>query len=327
MIDTSTDRLLEEWGNRLLRGRRHFASDGLPIGGRLGAGTVRREVRAIVRRAPQVMVKVTGGGRGMRAIKAHMAYISKRGNLEAEDQEGNRYKGREAIGQLAREWRHAGTHIPQKSNRREAFNIILSMPRGTEPIVVRAAAREMVRDQFKGHRVAMVLHEHQENPHVHVVVRAERDDGRRLNPRKADLYRWRERFAAALRSYGIEAAATRQVVRGIDRRPDRLWETAARSAGRLDREQAPRSWQGAGRARSEAFQNWRQLEQAFSKSPDPKDRELADEVRRFIVETPAFAREVKRMPERQQLQMRKQREVEREQRGYERGREITGPER
>ena len=93
MIDASTDRLLEEWGNRLLRGRRGYRSDGLPVGGRLGAGSVRREVRAIVRRAPQVMVKVTGGGRGMRAIKAHMAYISKRGNLEVEDQEGNRYKG------------------------------------------------------------------------------------------------------------------------------------------------------------------------------------------------------------------------------------------
>jgi hypothetical protein len=136
--------------------------------------------------------------------------VSKRGNLEVEDQEGNRYKGREVIEQLAREWRHAGTHIPEKSNRREAFNVILSMPRGTEPTVVKAAAREMVRSEFKGHRFAMVLHEHQENPHVHVVVRAERDDGRRLNPRKPDLHRWRERLAEALRGYGIEAAATRQ---------------------------------------------------------------------------------------------------------------------
>ncbi|HEV3192976.1 MAG TPA: hypothetical protein VGY54_20860, partial [Polyangiaceae bacterium] len=129
------------------------------------------------------------------------------------------------------------------------------------------------------------------------------------------------------RSYGIEAAATRQVVRGVDRRPDRRWEIAARSAGRLHRERAPKTWQGVDRARSEVFQNWRQLEQALSKSPDPKDRELADEVRRFIVETPAFAREVRRMPAHQQFQNRQQREVEWEKRGYERGREITGPER
>ena len=30
-----------------------------------------------------------------------------------------------------------------------------------------------MRNEFKGHRFATVLHEHQENPHVHVVVRAE----------------------------------------------------------------------------------------------------------------------------------------------------------
>ena len=226
-----------------------------------------------------------------------------------------------------REWRHAGTHIPEKSDRREAFNITLSMPRGTEAIVVRAAAREMVQEQFNGHRVVMVLHEHQENPHVHVVVRAERDDGRRLNPRKADLHRWRERFAAALRSYGIEAAATRQVVRGAERRPERLWEIAARSDGRLRRERAPLSRRSVAPAKSESLQNWRQLEQALSKSSDPKDRELAGEVRRFILETPAFAREVQRLPVHQQFRDREQRDVEREERGYDRGREIVGPER
>ena len=38
--------------------------------------------RQVVRRAPQVMVKVTGGGRSMAAIAAHFRYISKNGRLE-----------------------------------------------------------------------------------------------------------------------------------------------------------------------------------------------------------------------------------------------------
>ena len=38
----------------------------------------------------------------------------------------------------------------------------------------------------------MVLHDHQANPHVHLSVRAESKNGRRLNPRKTDLQRWRE---------------------------------------------------------------------------------------------------------------------------------------
>ena len=288
MTSAETDRLLEEWGDRLLRRRRH--SDGLPTLGGLRANAVRREVRALVRRAPQVMVKVTGGGRGMGAIKAHMAYISKRGRLDAEDQEGERHKGREAIGALAWEWRYAGTRIPEVSRRREAFNIILSMPRGTEGVVVQAAARELMREEFRGHRYAMVLHEHQENPHVHVVVRAERDDGRRLNPRKADLHRWRERFAAALRGYGIEAAATRQAVRGIMRRPDRLWEIAARNEGRLRRERAPVNDKSLMSEYAEALKTWSELGQAFASSQDPEDRALAGEVERFIRAAPIFAR-------------------------------------
>ena len=40
-----------------------------------------RIVATVVRRAPQVMVKVTGGGRGMTAIAAHLRYISKNGRL------------------------------------------------------------------------------------------------------------------------------------------------------------------------------------------------------------------------------------------------------
>ena len=36
-----------------------------------------RIAAAVVRGAPQVMVKVTGGGRGMKAIAAHFRYISR----------------------------------------------------------------------------------------------------------------------------------------------------------------------------------------------------------------------------------------------------------
>lgn len=287
MISSDTDLKLEEWGDRLFRRRR--PSDGLPLL-RMSARAVRREVRSAVRRAPQVMVKVTGGGRGMGAIKAHMAYISKRGRLEVEDQEGERHNGREAVAELAWEWGYAGTRIPDVSHRREAFNIILSMPRGTEPAVVRAAARDVMREQFRGHRYAMVLHQHQENPHVHVVVRAESDDGRRLNPRKADLYRWRERFAAVLRSYGIEAAATRQAVRGVMRRPDLLWEQVARSEGRLQKQRAPLRERSLMPARDEALRSWAELAQAFAMSPEPGDRDLAEEIERFVRTAPVFAR-------------------------------------
>jgi hypothetical protein len=79
--------------------------------------------------------------------------------------------------------------------------------------------------------------DHQANPHVHISVRAESKHGKRLNPRKADLHRWRETFAAKLRKRGIEAEATR----GVGRRYPELWQVKAGEDGRLLRAPRPRS--------------------------------------------------------------------------------------
>ena len=67
--------------------RSHDATAVGAIGAR--AAAVRARIQAtVVRRAPQVMVKVTGGGRGMGAIAAHFRYISKGGRLPFEDDRG-----------------------------------------------------------------------------------------------------------------------------------------------------------------------------------------------------------------------------------------------
>src|SRR5690242_6858848 len=54
------------------------------------------QIRRTVRRTPEVMVKVTGGGRNTGAVVAHFAYISRRGKLEIETDEGERIAGRDA---------------------------------------------------------------------------------------------------------------------------------------------------------------------------------------------------------------------------------------
>jgi relaxase-like protein len=278
-----TDRSIEEIGERLFHPRRGGGSaDGLPLPAfsRLGATAIRGEIRAVVRRAPQVMVKVTGGGRGTDAIRAHLQYVSKRGEREIEDQDGTRHNGRAGIRELINEWRVAGTAIPPSSPRREAFNIMLSMPRGTEPGLVLAAARAFSRREFQGHRYAMVLHRHQANPHVHLVVRAEGDDGRRLNPRKADLHRFRERFAMELRSLGVEAAATRQAARGRQVRPTPLWELkSGREGGK--RSAAPAIRRPAER-QLWALRAWRDAARCLARSESGDDRRLSVQITEFV---------------------------------------------
>ena len=204
------DAELQKWG-RMLFGRAKPGPRHPSRGVRIPApDVVRREVRLAVQRAPQVMVKVTGGGRGMGVIRAHMNYIDREGDGLI-DQAGERHQGRE----LARQWAREGTPIPERSDRREAFNIMWSMPAGTDSRKLLGAVQALAARQFAGHKYVMALHTHQANPHVHLLVRAESDTGVRLNPRKADLHEWRMEFAAELRERGIAAAASRQAARGV----------------------------------------------------------------------------------------------------------------
>lgn len=271
-------------GNRIVKGKPQPRLSGQAAQQR--AAAIRRRIEAtVVRRAPQVMVKVTGGGRGMTAIAAHFRYISKNGRLEIEDQRGETMRGKDTLHDLADEWRLGGSLIPNEAepgHRREAFNIMLSMPRGTDPTSVHWAAREFAKFELADHKYVMVLHDHQANPHVHISVRAESVRGRRLNPRKTDLHRWRETFAAKLRERGIEAEATRQATRGAARRYPELWQVKARGDGRLLKRPVAGKLSVAGQASREAAQkSWRELAKALAATGSEVDQRLARSIEAF----------------------------------------------
>jgi type IV secretory pathway VirD2 relaxase len=89
------------------------------------------------------------------------------------------------------------------------------MPSPTPADKVLAAARKFAREKFAlQHRYAMVLHTDQQHPHVHVVVKAESEEGRRLHIDKAMLRAWRDDFARLMREQGVAANATPRVIRG-----------------------------------------------------------------------------------------------------------------
>jgi hypothetical protein len=89
------------------------------------------------------------------------------------------------------------------------------MPTPTPADKVLAAARKFAREKFTlQHRYAMVLHTDQQNPHVHLVVKAESEQGNRLHIDKAMLRTWREDFAQLMREQGVAANATPRVARG-----------------------------------------------------------------------------------------------------------------
>ena len=183
-------------------------------------------VRRTVTHAPEVLIKVTGGGgaSSSRGIKAHFSYISRRGELEIETDDGERLKGRDAGLSLLEDWNldldeHRKRPDLFATNRRQApklvHRLIFSMPASTPPDKVLSAVRDFAREEFGlKHRYAMVLHTDEPHPHVHVVVKAMSEDGVRLNIRKATLRAWRQEFARHLRQHGVEANATERAVRG-----------------------------------------------------------------------------------------------------------------
>lgn len=106
-----------------------------------------------------------------------------------------------------------------------------------------------------------------------------------LNPRKADLHRWRETFAEKLRERGVEAEATRQATRGRSRNFEPLWRIKAREDGRL-RTSRPTAKSGtqAVTARAEAVEAWMQVGRALATSAEKADRDLARSIAAFVQE-------------------------------------------
>jgi hypothetical protein len=185
------------------------------------------QIRRTIRRVPEVMIKVTGGGRSFRAVTAHIAYIGHYGEVELESDRGERIP-EDAQEEFLRTWHlevSAGQYrskLPARSvasGIKLVHNVVLAMPAGTPPGKVLAAAKAFAREKFSAHRYVLALHTHQRHPHVHLVVKAEREtQPGRLHIDKAMLREWRQDFARMMREQGIAANATPRAARGQTKR-------------------------------------------------------------------------------------------------------------
>lgn len=278
----------------------------------LGVTLTPRQARTIaltVKRAPEVIVKVSGGARTIAGMQAHFAYIGRDGELGVEVDYGFNLVGKGFEKKLAPDWdldllAHRRQDARSITGKRQApklvHNLIFSMPPGTSPKNVLAAVRKLAVNEFAlQHRYALVLHTDEAHPHVHLVVKAESEQGVRLNIRKATLRHWREQFAENLRELGISANATERAVRGEMRTPkkDGIYRAAQRGESMRQiqevrdlRERAPdsvrrfaRGSETLQRTRVAVVTGWhaiaRQLEEAGA-------YELAEDVNRFVERMP-----------------------------------------
>ena len=273
-------------------------------------GDVRARLGRVARRVPEVMVKVTGRTRGAGHLGAHLNYITRHGDLEAEDRDGLTILGRGEVGELARDW-EAMAELDRRRTVRTptSLSVVLSMPASTDPTALRDAARDFAQRTFgETHDYVFVLHTDADHPHVHLTVRALGDQGQRLNPKKADLEAWRQVFALALRDRGVEAEATPRRARGVTRKAERTplrkirerhetghgelskvrraaYRDAAKAAFKGETERTP--WETRMLERQAQVRGlYLAQAQLLRRSPDPADRALASKVEAFVRSMP-----------------------------------------
>lgn len=262
------------------------------------------QVARTVRRAPEVMVKVSGGGTSAKGVFAHFKYLNRRPEFEIETDNGEHLQGRGSVKELVEDWdleldaeeaKSAYSGRPGRKPVKLVHNIVLSMPAGTPAKGVLAASQVFAREQFAlKNRYAMVLHTDQPHPHVHLVVKAMGEQGQRLNIRKAMLRKWRLEFARHLRERGIDANATQRAVRGENKTPTRdgIYRAMLRGDSTHMRNRAERvakeilmgDWRiDPGKAtlsktRREIGRGWQAVGEILDRQGES---ELADRVRRF----------------------------------------------
>lgn len=198
-------------------------------GGALGSAA---RFYSMVRRAPEVMVKITGGGKTAGQVFQHLTYIGRNGKVVIENEEGDTLQ---APGEVRDELAGWGIDTMKGAGRyRQAHNVMLSMPKGTPPEKVLEAARKFAQERFGGERPYMLaLHTDKAHPHVHICVRMEGyEPGQRLFIRKPDLQAYREQFAQKMTERGIEATATPRDWRGVTRKGQKPGVYRAAKAGR-----------------------------------------------------------------------------------------------
>jgi hypothetical protein len=257
-----------------------------------------------VRRTPEVMVKVLSkDSNNLRSVARHLNYIDRYGALGLETDDRDQVQGRGAGKALVADWdldldaerRNAELSPARERAPKLVHKIMLSMPPGTSPKGVLAAARNFAREEFAlKHHYALVLHTDEPHPHVHLVVKAVSEQGVRLNISKTTLRGWRQEFARHLREQGIAANATERSGRGQTQTPkkDGIYraslrgqsthmkartETVARElvAGRLRVEPAKLAML---RTRNVIRDGWEAVAEILTRQRQP---DLAQQVRRF----------------------------------------------
>lgn len=208
---------------------RRVGSDGGPVRKVWRAG---KAPRAPVPNQQEVIVRVTARTRSPQALLRQLDYVTRRAALPGEVRGGRVLHTRAELAELRDLWVMDNAVLGADPNwPTQSVGVVLSMPAGTSLPAVTEAARTWAHQNLPHTDWLLVTHADRAHPHVHVSVRSVQDDGRRVRAAPAEVQRWREDFAQALRAQGIPALATprrEKVEQLLRREPEPVPELAPR---------------------------------------------------------------------------------------------------
>lgn len=193
----------------------------------------------IARKAPEVVVKVTGSKAVGGATAAHLRYIGRVGHPEEravhmENEKGEVLDSQNglALDRVAEQWESWELEDGARRSGKVSNAMVFSLAPGADPAKVLAATRETMAELFPEHRYVMALHNDTAHPHVHVAYALRNTSGQRTFLSHGDKQQLRETFAEKLRDLGVDANATLRKTRGLDEQPDRKGLHHRRKEGR-----------------------------------------------------------------------------------------------
>jgi len=176
---------------------------------------------AAIAKTSQAVVKVIGYTHSQKSLKRQIDYISRNGEEPLENEVGMPSGGDDIADQVVDDWGNKAEPQPSKNGKpdRISMHLMIAMPYGTDVEAFKEIAREWGEQAFGNRQYVFAVHNDKQHPHAHFLVALRDDNGKKLNPRKADLQAWRESFAEIRTEKGYPTAATRWFEHRTERPP------------------------------------------------------------------------------------------------------------
>ncbi|HEF3526900.1 TPA: relaxase/mobilization nuclease domain-containing protein [Campylobacter upsaliensis] len=175
------------------------------------------------RKNTEVVVKITSGSKNSQALSKHLDYISRKGNVELITSDFDRYVGEDEILEVKIIFKNEGAPIPLykegAKEKRHTINMVFSMKEHstTPKEKLQQATITTLKRVYPNNFFTIAFHADTDNPHCHICLKVADKNGKRINPKKADLANLRAEFAKALNELGIEATATNKRQRKVEK--------------------------------------------------------------------------------------------------------------